>query len=96
MRAVMDEKDPKQNIPQVEMEMQLPDILDGPLVLENGVTLNEGDTVEHSELGKGKILRIWTYTTLGTCLYVDWGANGKKEVHPGYVNKLASAAKETR
>ncbi|MBX3151885.1 hypothetical protein KF728_17135 [Candidatus Obscuribacterales bacterium] len=84
----MDERKQDQKVPQVEMEMQLPDILDGPLELENGVTLNEGDMVEHAELGKGKILRIWTYTTLGTCLYVDWGANGKQEVHPGYVRKV--------
>lgn len=76
----------------VKIDMQLPEILDGPLELENGVTLNEGDMVEHSELGKGKIIRIWTYSTLGTCLYVDWGANGKHEVHPGYVSKLASTA----
>ncbi len=72
----MEDNERKENKPIVEMEIQLREILDGPLVLENGVTLSEGDKVEHAELGTGEIVRIWTYETIGTCLYADWGANG--------------------
>jgi hypothetical protein len=77
-------------IPKIEMEITLPKILKEPLVLDNGIVLHEGDKVRHEECGDGTILRIWTYTDLGTLLYVDFGNGVKEEIHPHFVQKLSS------
>ncbi len=80
--------DEKHQIPKVEMEIVLPQILKEPLMLEDGTTLAEGDRVQHEECGVGTIKRIWTYPDLGTLLYVDFGNGVKEEIHPHFVKKL--------
>ncbi len=66
---------------------ELPRILKQPLQLEDGTVLWEGDKVEHVEFGEGTILRVWTYESIGTCLYIDFGNDIKKEIHLNFVKK---------
>jgi hypothetical protein len=85
----MPENENKSEIPSFEMVVELPLILKEPLTLSNGIILNVGDNVEHSKFGKGKILRIWKYSDVGTCLYIDFGNNVKEQILPEYVRKIA-------
>jgi len=79
---------------QVEMEITLPDIIEEPLQLPDGTVLSVGDTVEHSSIGVGQIIRIWTYHgDIGTCLYIDFGNEVRKEIHPSFVKKVDPSKK---
>jgi|GEM_PF-1750386 len=77
-------------VPQFEMEITLPTILEDPVRLQDGTVLQVGDSVEYPELGVGKILRIWCYDSIGTCLYIDFGGGVKEEIHPDFVRKVAA------
>lgn len=76
-------------VPQFEMEITLPTILEDPVRLQDGTVLQVGDSVEYPEIGVGKILRIWCYESIGTCLYIDFGGGVKEEIHPDFVRKVA-------
>lgn len=82
-------EDQKSEIPQFEMEITLPRILKTPLQMEDGTIYWEGDRVKHAEFGIGTIVRVWTYESIGTCLYIDFGNNLKKEIHPSFVKKVS-------
>jgi hypothetical protein len=77
-----------EKIAEFEMEIKLPKILPGPLQMEDGTVFSVGDKVEHPKSGLGTILRILYYEDVGDCLYIDFGSDGKKGVHPGFVKKV--------
>jgi hypothetical protein len=63
----------------IEMEVQLPDILDGPVERADGVVFKVGDTVRHQQFGIGKVVRICQYQTIGVGLYIDFDS-GEDEI----------------
>ena len=75
----------------VEMEVTLPDIIDGPVKRSDGVMFGEGDTVRHQQLGIGKVIRICQYKTIGVCLYIDFDSGIDKILSIDFVNKVDSA-----
>lgn len=80
----------KSTVPQIEMSITLPTILEEPLELKDGTILNVGDSVEYPDLGVGVVQRIWRYDSIGICLYIDFGNGVKEEIHPDFVRKVAS------
>lgn len=63
----------------VEMEVRLPDLLDGPVKRADGLEFRVGDKVRHQQLGVGKVVRICQYKTIGVGLYVDF-ETGEDEI----------------
>lgn len=78
----------EKKIPRFEMEITLPELLSGPIELEDGSVLAMGDEVQHAKLGVGKILKFGRYESVGICAYVDFGNNVKKEVDPYFLKKV--------
>ncbi len=86
--AAMNDDSDNERLQEFEMEIKLPKIMPGPLTMKDGTAFFVGDKVSHPESGVGTILRILYYEDVGDCLYIDFGSEGKKGVHPGFVNKV--------
>jgi hypothetical protein len=65
--------------PPFEIELQLPELLEGPVTLPNGDVIQVGDKIEHSDFGVGEVYRIATYhDNLGILLCVDFPNGDEK------------------
>ncbi len=82
----MTEEDEPEEI--YEIEIRMPRLLDGPIMLEDGTTLDIGDKVEHKTFGVGKVLRLSHSEKLGNLVYVEF-ESGKDEIFGiDFVKKL--------
>lgn len=86
----MTEKDDSDDPIQIDMVLELPRILEGPLVLSDGSTLSVGDRVEHATLGTGTIIRLFEYSELGPGVFVDFGNEVEDMIGVGFVKKVVS------
>jgi hypothetical protein len=79
----------QEEIPEFEMEITLPDHLKGPVTLPNGDSVDIGDSVEHIDLGIGKIYRIATYhDKLGILLCVEFAGGRDEMLGLNFVKKV--------
>jgi hypothetical protein len=69
----------KSEVLRVDMEVGLPDLLDGPIKRADGTVFSAGDKVRHKEIGVGTVVRICQYQTVGLALYIDF-VNGQDEI----------------
>lgn len=69
-----------ENTPRIELEVELPEHVSGPVKLANGDFVDIGDKIEHPTLGIGAIYRIATYhDELGILLCVEF-ANSQHQM----------------
>lgn len=87
----MTENDESNQVTEIDMVVEMPRIIDGPIVLADGTTLSIGDRVEHKNLGTGTIIRLFEYRELGPGVFVDFGNDVQKQIGAGFVKKLASS-----
>lgn len=74
----------------LEMEITIPIVVDGPVQLDDGTVFSVNDFVSHPEFGQGVILRFGEYEQLGLVAYVDFGSLGKKEIDIYFLVKAAT------
>lgn len=75
--------------PQFEIDLDLPEHLDGPVQLPNGELVNIGDWIEHPDCGVGKVYRIATYHDhLGILLCVEFPGNVHEMIGLRFVKKV--------
>jgi hypothetical protein len=86
----MTENDKSKEVTEIDMVVEMPRILDGPIVLSDGTTLSNGDRVEHATLGTGTIIRLFEYSELGQGVFVDFGNNVRDQIGIAYVKKVAN------
>lgn len=76
---------------QFEIVLEMPDFVKGPVCLPTGDMVTEGDIVEHSTLGRGKIIRFSTYhDDLGILLFVEFPDKRYAKLCLDVVNKVKS------
>jgi|EBPBiocorrection_1091918.scaffolds.fasta_scaffold40566_3 hypothetical protein len=73
---------------ELEMQITIPDVVDGPVQLENGRVFSVNDSVRHPDFGLGRILRFGEYEQLGLVAYVDFDSLGKKEIDIYFLEKV--------
>lgn len=76
------------NQEQAEIEIQLPEIIPGPITLEDGSLLQVGDRVAHAKSGKGTVMRIALYQTVGLCVYVQFDDGSDHILGVSFVQKI--------
>lgn len=74
----------------VEMEVTLPDIIEGPVKRTDGVIFGVGDTVRHHQFGIGKVIRICQYETIGVGLYIDFDSGEDEILSIDFVDRVDS------
>lgn len=73
----------------IEINLLLPDILEGPVELPSGGIVAVGDKVEHAELGVGEVIRIGTYHDhVGILLFCDFPDNPSQTIGIAFVKKV--------
>lgn len=72
----------------VEMQVNLPDIIEGPVERTDGVVFEVGDTVRHQQFGIGKVVRICQYETIGVGLYIDFDSGEDEILSIEFVEKV--------
>jgi len=78
----------------VDIMIELPDILENPVLMPSGEYLAIGDKVEHSEFGVGRVIRIATYhDDLGVVIRVDYPDKTYKTLGLQFVRKFVSSEK---
>jgi hypothetical protein len=75
---------------EIDMVVEMPRIVDGPIVLADGTTLSIGDRVQHVNLGTGTIIRLFEYRELGPGVFVDFGNGVQKQIGMNFVKKTAN------
>lgn len=76
-------------MPNVEIELQLPEHLKGPGKLPNGDMVDIGDRIEHPDCGVGTVYRIATFHDhLGILLCVEFPNNVHEMVGLNFVKKV--------
>lgn len=75
----------------LEIVLELPDHLEGPVQMPSGEQVSIGDDVEHPDFGVGKVFRIATYhDELGILLCVEYSDGTHKMLGINFVKKVNS------
>ncbi|MBX9938107.1 MAG: hypothetical protein K2Y32_02580 [Candidatus Obscuribacterales bacterium] len=83
-----------EQIPYFEIDVEMPEHLDGSVTLPDGDVASIGDSIEHKKFGVGLIYRIATYHDhLGTLLCVEFPNNFHKMLCLDVVKKVHSSEK---
>jgi hypothetical protein len=78
----------------IDIMIELPDILENPVLMPSGEYLAIGDMVEHPEFGVGRVIRIATYhDDLGIVIRVEYPDQTNKTLGLQFVRKVASSRK---
>ncbi|MBN8662599.1 MAG: hypothetical protein J0M35_19680 [Candidatus Obscuribacter phosphatis] len=78
----------------IEIVLELPEILDAPVLMPSGEYLAAGDSVEHPEFGVGKVVRIATYhDDLGIVLRIEYPDSTHKTLGLNFVKKVSVGEK---
>lgn len=74
----------------IDVDVEMPEHLEGPVTLPNGDIVSIGDAVQHKKFGVGLVYRIATYhNDLGVLLCVEFPDNLHKMLCLDVVNKVA-------
>lgn len=73
---------------ELELEIALPKIIQGPIQLDDGATINIGDRVKHLTFGEGNVVRLSFSERLGNLVYVDFDSGKDEIVGASFVKKL--------
>jgi len=72
-----------------EIDVEMPEHLEGPVTLPDGDTVSIGDSVQHEKFGVGSVYRIATYHDhLGILLCVEFPNNFHKMLCLDVVKKV--------
>jgi hypothetical protein len=78
----------------VDVMLELPEILDNPVLMASGDYLTIGDQVEHEEFGVGKVTRIATYhDDLGIIIRVEYPDSTHRTLGLKFVKKVTLSEK---
>lgn len=73
----------------VEIILELPEHLEGPVRMPSGEQVSIGDEVEHPDFGVGRVFRIATYhDELGVLLCVEYSDGSHKMLGINFVKKV--------
>jgi len=86
----MSEQDDTNHPVEIEMVVEMPRIIEGPIILADGTSLSIGDRVEHVNLGTGTIIRLFEYRDLGPGVFVDFGNDVQKQIGAAYATKVVT------
>lgn len=80
----------------VEIELELPEHLPGPVKLPDGALVDIGDKVVHSRLGVGTVYRIATYhDDLGVLLCIEFPDDVHEMICLDGVKKVTSSSEKS-
>lgn len=83
-------------MPHFEIELEMPEHLDGPVQLPNGDLVDVGDKVEHRTFGIGEVFRIATYHDhLGILLCVEYPNGDDRMLCLDVVKKAAPSSEKS-
>jgi hypothetical protein len=72
---------------ELEIEIPLPRIIEGPIVLSDGTALVIGDKVVHESFGRGLIRRLMHSNDVGDLVFVKFESGVDKILGASFVKK---------
>lgn len=73
---------------ELELEITLPKMIQGPIQLDDGTTIDIGDRVKHPSFGEGNVVRLSFSEQLGELVYVDFDSGKDEIVGASFVKKI--------
>lgn len=73
---------------ELELEITLPKMIQGPIQLDDGTKIDIGDRVKHLSFGEGNVVRLSVSEQLGELVYVDFDSGKDEIVGASFVKKV--------
>jgi hypothetical protein len=76
------------NVPKFEVELQMPQFVEGSIESENGTVLSIGDKVSHDELGLGTVARLLLSHEHGFLAHIRFDSGDEEIIGVNFLEKV--------